>query len=145
MTKMSISVNFLAISISGRISKFLVVRLSSADLPGLECNLASINLKPLLSKSAKTCLTEIQNGEKLSNPKIWKTHTFKEQVKGDIKVWFPTCPTDPTTPLYDRPVEEIKNELITSKELPPAQFPSLVTLMKNTEPDLRKVFRLVPL
>ena len=102
-------------------------------------------MKTLLSKSAKTCLTEIQNGKKLSNPKIWNNHTFKGQVKGDIKVWFPTCPTNPTTPLYDRPVEEIKNQLATSKELPPAHFERLGPLLKHTEPDLKKVFRLVPL
>ena len=66
-------------------------------------------------------------------------------MKGDIKVWFPTCPTNPTTPLFDRPVEEGQNELITSKELLRAQFPPPTPLLTYTEPDLRKVFRLVPL
>ena len=97
-----------------------------------------------LSKSAKMFLTRFNNAKKTANPMIWQNHNFNG-VKGDIKVWFPTCPTDPTTPLFQRPIEEIKNELINSEELPPAHFAGLNQLYKLTDPDLKKVFRLVPL
>ena len=94
--------------------------------------------------SAKMCLNQIKEAKKKPNPMIWRNRQFNKKVKGDMKVWFPTCPTDATTPIFDRPIEEIKNELINSKELPPAHFASLEQLHKLTDPDLKKVFRLVP-
>ena len=97
-----------------------------------------------LSMSAKMCLNQINEAKNKSNPMIWRNRQFNKKVKGDMKVWFPTCPTDPTTPIFNRPIEEIKNELINSKELPPAHFASLEQLHKLTDPDLKKVFRLVP-
>ena len=97
-----------------------------------------------LSRSAQKCLTQIDHTKKKTNPMIWNNLTFKGGVKGDIKVWFPTCPSKSRTPLFERPIEEIKNELINS-ELPPAHFARLGQLYKLTDPDLKKVFRLVPL
>ena len=96
-----------------------------------------------LSTTAKTFLTRLNDAKKKTNPIIFKNQTFKGGARGDIKVWFPTCPTDPLTPLFERPIEEIKNELINSKE--PSHFPGLEQLYKITDPDLTKVFRLVPL
>ena len=97
-----------------------------------------------LSTPAKMFLRRLNDAKKKSNPIIFKNHTLKGGARGDIKVWFPTCPTDPITPLFEQPIEEIKNELINSKELPPAQFARLGQLYKLTDPDLKKVFRLVP-
>ena len=98
-----------------------------------------------LSTPAKMFLRRLNDAKKKSNPIIFSGQTLKGGARGDIKVWFPTCPTDPLTPLFERPVEEIKNELINSTELPPAQFARLGQLYKLTDPDLKKVFRLVPL
>ena len=98
-----------------------------------------------LSIPAKMFLCRLNDSEKKSNPKIFKNQTLKGGAWGNIQVWYPTCPADPLTPLFKRPIEEIKNELINSKELPPAHFARLVHLYKHTDPDLKKLFRLVPL
>ena len=98
-----------------------------------------------LSTPAKMFLRRLNDAKKKTNPTIFSKMTLKGGARGDIKVWYPTSPTDPITPLFERPIEEIKNELINSKELPPAHFERLGQLHKLTDPDLKKVFRLVPL
>ena len=98
-----------------------------------------------LSTPAKMFLRRLNDAKKKTNPTIFSKMTLKGGARGDIKVWYPTSPTDPITPLFERPIEEIKNELINAKELPPAHFERLGQLYKLTDPDLKKVFRLVPL
>ena len=97
-----------------------------------------------LSTPAKMFLRRLNDAKKKSNPVIFRNQTLKGGARGDIKIWYPTCPTDPLTPLFERPIEEIKNELINT-ELPPGHFTGLGQLYKLTDPDLKKVFRLVPL
>ena len=96
---------------------------------------------------ATQVLEKIEQSEKKTNPTIW-IQSFKDRPNGLVKVWFPTLPRNSTIPMLTQPAEEIKDQLIHSKELPTAVFPKLVDLkkLKNlTDPDLRKLFHLIPI
>ena len=72
------------------------------------------------------------------NPTIWTNQKLSGGIIGDIKISFPETSDDQ--------LQKIKNEMINSSEQPPAHFARLDHLRKEMkDPNLEKVFRLVPL
>ena len=72
------------------------------------------------------------------NPTTWTDQNLGCGIIGDVKISFPE--------ISDGQLQKEKNEMINSSEQPPAHFARLDHLRTEMkDPNLEKVFRLVPL